>query len=64
MKAKDYEGAFKRLTSIKDVIDRFFDEVMVMAEDEKIKANRLALLSGIRGALLQIADLSRLQSLE
>jgi glycyl-tRNA synthetase beta chain len=62
--AKDYEGAFKKLTSIKEVIDRFFDEVMVMAEDEKLKANRLALLSSVRELYYRIADLSKLQSLE
>ncbi len=64
VRENDYEGAFKKLTSIKDVIDTFFDEVMVMVEDEKVKANRLALLSSVRELYYRIADLSKLQSLE
>ncbi len=64
VRAQDYEGAFKKLTTIKDVIDTFFDEVMVMTEDEKLKANRLALLYSVRELYYRIADLSKLQSLE
>ena len=64
VREQDYEGAFKKLTSIKDVIDTFFDEVMVMVEDEKVKLNRLALLSSVRELYYRIADLSKLQGLE
>ena len=45
-------------------IDDFFNNVMVMADDEKIKFNRLAILNNIQNLFLQIADLSKLQSQE
>jgi len=41
-------------------VDRFFDSVMVMAEDATLRANRLALLVRLRGLFMQIADLSKL----
>jgi len=41
-------------------IDKFFDEVMVMAEDEKLRRNRLILLGSIRDLYLPVADLSKL----
>ncbi|MBI5643337.1 MAG: glycine--tRNA ligase subunit beta [Deltaproteobacteria bacterium] len=56
----DYEKVFSTLASIKDSIDAFFDEVMVMAEDERLRTNRLTLLLYVRGLYWQIADLSRL----
>lgn len=62
--ARDYKGAFKKLTSIKDVIDAFFDEVMVMVDDKEVKENRLALLNSVRELYSNIADLSKLQGLE
>jgi glycyl-tRNA synthetase beta chain len=59
-KAGDYEKAFEELASIKELIDTFFDKVLVMAKDEAIKANRLALLASIRGLYFRMADLSKL----
>lgn len=56
----DYAGAFASLASIKDRVDAFFDKVMVMAEDQKVKENRLALLGSIRDLYFTTADLSRL----
>jgi glycyl-tRNA synthetase beta chain len=56
----DYRLAFETLASIKDRVDAFFDKVMVMAEDRKVRDNRLALLNSIRGLYFRIADLSRL----
>jgi glycyl-tRNA synthetase beta chain len=41
-------------------VDGFFDEVMVNADDPKLRANRLSLLSGLRGLFGGVADLSRL----
>ncbi len=58
--AGDYELVFEKLASVKDVIDKFFDEVMVMAEDEKLRRNRLILLGSIRDLYLPVADLSKL----
>jgi len=59
-KAGEYEKAFEALASIKDQIDAFFDKVLVMAKDESVKNNRLALLSTVRGLYVSLADLSRL----
>jgi glycyl-tRNA synthetase beta chain len=62
MAAKDYQAALTTLAEIKKPIDEFFDKVMVMADDEKIKINRLTLLNQIRNSFLAIADISVLQS--
>lgn len=56
----DYEAVFSALASIKGDIDAFFDKVMVMAEDERVRKNRLSLLSKLRDMYWRIADLSRL----
>ncbi len=56
----DYKGAFETLASIKDRIDAFFDRVLVMAEDQKIRRNRLILLSTVRRLYFKTADISRL----
>jgi glycyl-tRNA synthetase beta chain len=57
---KDYHAALKMLTSIKETIDAFFDEVMVMVEDVNVRENRLLLLHSVRALYYRIADLSRL----
>ncbi|MBU2518101.1 MAG: glycine--tRNA ligase subunit beta [Proteobacteria bacterium] len=43
--AGDYQGFLARVSALKDPIDKFFDDVMVMVEDEKLRRNRLALLN-------------------
>jgi len=48
------------LASLRQAVDCFFDDVMVMADDEKVKANRLALLAQLRALFLQLADISKL----
>lgn len=62
MLVKDYQQAFTELANIKQPIDNFFDSVMVMADDEQIKVNRLTLLNEIRNNFLAIADISVLQN--
>ena len=57
----DYTQALSSLSSLRQPIDHFFDEVMVMAKDEKIRKNRLALLSKLRNLFLGVADISLLQ---
>jgi glycyl-tRNA synthetase beta chain len=56
----DYEAALSQLSSLRDPVDAFFDSVMVMADDEAIKNNRIALLSIMNQLFLRAADLSRL----
>ena len=53
-----YTEALTTLASLKDQIDGFFDNVMVNADDPKVKQNRLALLSNLRTLFLNIADVS------
>ncbi len=56
----DAEAQLQVLASLREPVDAFFDGVMVMADDEAIKANRLALLARLRGLFLRLADVSRL----
>ena len=58
--ASDYTAALKSLASLKTPVDAFFDSVMVNAEDPKLRANRLALLSELHGLMNKVADLSKL----
>ena len=55
-----YEAVLTRLASLRQPVDDFFDHVMVMTDDEALRQNRLALLAGLRGLFLDIADISRL----
>jgi glycyl-tRNA synthetase beta chain len=55
-----YEEAFSRLASLGGSVDAFFDHVLVMAEDVRLRANRLALLAALQRLFLHIANLSRL----
>ncbi|MEW6989578.1 glycine--tRNA ligase subunit beta [Colwelliaceae bacterium 6441] len=59
---RDYQAVLTELSQVKEPIDVFFDSVMVMADDEKTKINRLTLLNEIRNSFLAIADISVLQS--
>ncbi len=59
--ARDYEPALARLAGLREAVDRFFDDVMVMVDDQALRANRLALLARLRNLFLRVADLSRLQ---
>jgi glycyl-tRNA synthetase beta chain len=56
----DAEGQLQVLAGLRGPVDRFFDDVMVMAEDAKLRINRLALLTRLRGLFLKLADISRL----
>lgn len=61
VQSKDYPAALTALTHLRDPLDRFFTDVMVMADDEALRNNRLALLRNIRKALSSVADISLLQ---
>jgi glycyl-tRNA synthetase beta chain len=60
--AGDYATAMQQLAALRDTVDAFFDSVRVFAEDERLRANRLALLNNIRALFLETADISRLQA--
>jgi glycyl-tRNA synthetase beta chain len=56
----EYDKALNLLATLKDPIDDYFDNVMVMVEDEKIKNNRLGLLKKIYDTMRNICDLSKI----
>ena len=56
----NYQAALGELASLQEVVDQFFEDVMVMADDEALKNNRLALLSQLRDLFLRVADISLL----
>ncbi|KKO15294.1 glycine--tRNA ligase subunit beta [Pseudomonas putida] len=58
--ARQYSEALARLAALRDPVDAFFEAVMVNAEDAKVRANRYALLSRLRGLFLGVADISLL----
>ncbi|HOC39642.1 MAG TPA: glycine--tRNA ligase subunit beta, partial [Thermodesulfobacteriota bacterium] len=55
----DYAASLNELASLKPAVDGFFDGVLVMCDDERIKQNRLALLATIASLFRQIADFSK-----
>ena len=57
---RSYTEGLAGLAGLKDSVDTFFDEVMVMCDDEKVRANRLALLQQLRNLFLHAADISHL----
>ena len=58
----DYSGILSQLAGLRESVDTFFDEVMVMTEDDRLRANRLAQLNRLHGLFLQVADVGHLQS--
>jgi glycyl-tRNA synthetase beta chain len=57
---REYAAALMQLATLREDVDRFFDSVLVMAEDADVRSNRLGLLMRLRALFLQVADLSRL----
>ena len=58
--AGDYTSSLKVLAALRTPVDKFFDDVMVNADDPKVRANRLGLLATLHGVMNRVADLSRL----
>jgi len=59
---REFTKALRALSSIRQPVDRFFEEVLVMDEDRALRGNRLALLRGLSEAMNQVADISKLAS--
>ena len=57
---RDYTRALQSLAALREPVDRFFDDVMVMTDEEAVRSNRLALLGAVRALFLDVADISRL----
>ncbi|WP_136680708.1 glycine--tRNA ligase subunit beta [Neptunomonas sp. XY-337] len=60
--AGKYDEALTELAALQASVDNFFDNVMVMADDEKVRANRISLLARLRALFLQVADISVLSN--
>ena len=60
LKQGDYQKGLTLLAELKPAIDGFFDEVLVMAGDEAVRDNRLALLAKLQSLFLNLADISYL----
>jgi len=60
--AGDYTSSLRALAALRTPVDKFFDDVMVNAEDPKVRANRLGLLATLHGVMNRVADLSRLSA--
>ena len=56
-----YTAVLDKLAGLRQPVDNFFDNVMVNAEDAKLRQNRLAILNTLQGLFLQVADISLLQ---
>jgi glycyl-tRNA synthetase beta chain len=63
-RAGHYEQALERIAGLRKSVDRFFDEVMVMAENEAVRKNRLALLSELLREFTTVADFSEIAATE
>ena len=57
---RDYGRELGGLAALREPVDRFFDQVMVMADDEHLRRNRLSLLHQLRALFLRVADVARL----
>jgi glycyl-tRNA synthetase beta chain len=60
MGSRDYAGTLTHLVTLKPTVDRFFDEVLVMCENEEVRSNRLALLKGVAALFRRFADFSKI----
>ncbi len=59
-RAADYRQAFTDLAALRPVVDRFFTEVFVMADDARVRTARLTLLADLRDLILNLADISEI----
>ena len=56
----DYREAFAEIASLQPAVAQFFDDVLVMADDEALRTARLALVATLRDLILDIADISEI----
>jgi glycyl-tRNA synthetase beta chain len=59
---RDYPAVLQAVAELKPAVDRFFDEVLVMAEDPTLRANRLALVRRVAALFADVADFRRIQA--
>ncbi len=59
---RDYPGVLRAVAELKPSVDRFFDDVLVMAEDPQLRSNRLALMRRVAGLFADVADFRKIQA--
>jgi glycyl-tRNA synthetase beta chain len=57
---RDYKDAFTNIAQLQPVVAKFFDDVLVMADDARLRAARLGLVATLRDLILDIADISEI----
>jgi glycyl-tRNA synthetase beta chain len=57
---RDYKAAFAEIAALQPVVTQFFDDVLVMAEDARLREARLGLVGALRDLILGIADISEI----
>jgi glycyl-tRNA synthetase beta chain len=57
----DYEAVLRTLAELREPVDQFFDQVMVMADEPELRANRIRILRALERLFLSVADISLLQ---
>ncbi len=62
IEAADYSAVLATIASLRPAVDDFFEGVMVMAEDQKVRSNRLALLTAVSHLFTDIADFSKISA--
>jgi glycyl-tRNA synthetase beta chain len=60
VRAADYRHAFAEIAGLRPVVDRFFNEVFVMADDARVRTARLTLMAELRDLILTLADISEI----
>jgi glycyl-tRNA synthetase beta chain len=58
----DYRGSLRSMLALKDPVDRFFDDVMVMTDDVQLRDNRLNILTSIGNLILTVGDISKMHA--
>jgi glycyl-tRNA synthetase beta chain len=61
-RSRDYDAVLQAVASLKPAIDRFFDEVMVMADDPTVRANRLGIMKRVSDLFADVADFRKIQA--
>lgn len=61
LRGNEYGAALEKMLQMKEAVDTFFDEVMVMADDQAVRRNRLNLLAAVAGLFLKVGDVSKMQ---
>lgn len=61
LESRDYAGALQVMLKMKQPVDGFFDDVMVMVDDQAVRQNRLNLLTAIGELILKVGDISKIQ---